>query len=181
MPRLDSCGCVLCFADVHRVPESWNSCLFVQLQRYRPNKSFLSQPFTCVTPVFICTSADLPSLLHSISLESVLKILTSSGLMNCMNPQHIFVTVHDAVMYIQQQKVKKKKTPPEQEQRASIQMCSFPLSFTRVMCRRRNLQRTPPPSGYESCSHHRHLRVPGTEMPEGERSFPSLIAEDTCL
>lgn len=41
--------------------------------------------------------------------ESVLKILTSSGLMNCMNPQHIFVTVHDAVMYIQQQKEK----PPE--------------------------------------------------------------------
>ncbi|XP_029578378.1 solute carrier family 26 member 10 [Salmo trutta] len=36
--------------------------------------------------------------------ESVLKILTSSGLMNYMNPQHIFVTVHDAVMYIQQQK-----------------------------------------------------------------------------
>ncbi|CAB1336734.1 unnamed protein product, partial [Coregonus sp. 'balchen'] len=27
------------------------------------------------------------------------------GLMNYMNPQHIFVTVHDAVMYIQQQKV----------------------------------------------------------------------------
>uniref|UniRef100_A0A665X865 Solute carrier family 26 member 10 n=1 Tax=Echeneis naucrates TaxID=173247 RepID=A0A665X865_ECHNA len=41
--------------------------------------------------------------------ESVLKILTSSGLMNYMNPQHIFVTVHDAVMYIQQQKEK----PPE--------------------------------------------------------------------
>lgn len=41
----------------------------------------------------------------SIHLESVLKILTSSGLMNYMNPQHIFVTVHDAVMYIQQQKV----------------------------------------------------------------------------
>lgn len=41
----------------------------------------------------------------SILLESVLKILTSSGLMNYMNPQHIFVTVHDAVMYIQQQKV----------------------------------------------------------------------------
>lgn len=38
-------------------------------------------------------------------LESVLKILTSSGLMSHMNPQHIFVTVHDAVMYIQQQKV----------------------------------------------------------------------------
>ncbi|XP_061532779.1 solute carrier family 26 member 10 [Phycodurus eques] len=38
--------------------------------------------------------------------ESVLKILTSSGLMNYMNPQHIFVTVHDAVMYIQQQKEK---------------------------------------------------------------------------
>ncbi|XP_026189524.1 solute carrier family 26 member 10 isoform X2 [Mastacembelus armatus] len=35
--------------------------------------------------------------------EHVLKILTSSGLMNYMNPQHIFVTVHDAVMYIQQQ------------------------------------------------------------------------------
>lgn len=41
----------------------------------------------------------------SVPLESVLKILTSSGLMNYMNPQHIFVTVHDAVMYIQQQKV----------------------------------------------------------------------------
>ncbi|XP_062314521.1 solute carrier family 26 member 10 [Osmerus eperlanus] len=41
--------------------------------------------------------------------ESVLKILTSSGLMNYMNPQHIFVTVHDAVVYIQQQKEK----PPE--------------------------------------------------------------------
>ncbi|KAL1020908.1 hypothetical protein UPYG_G00006260 [Umbra pygmaea] len=41
--------------------------------------------------------------------ESVLKILTSSGLMIYMNPQHIFVTVHDAVMYIQQQKEK----PPE--------------------------------------------------------------------
>ncbi|XP_051280078.1 solute carrier family 26 member 10 [Dicentrarchus labrax] len=41
--------------------------------------------------------------------ESVLKILTSSGLMNYMNPQHIFVTVHDAVTYIQQQKEK----PPE--------------------------------------------------------------------
>ncbi|KAI3356848.1 hypothetical protein L3Q82_003502 [Scortum barcoo] len=41
--------------------------------------------------------------------ESVLKILTSSGLMNYMNPQHIFVTVHDAMMYIQQQKEK----PPE--------------------------------------------------------------------
>uniref|UniRef100_A0A3Q2EHZ1 Solute carrier family 26 member 10 n=1 Tax=Cyprinodon variegatus TaxID=28743 RepID=A0A3Q2EHZ1_CYPVA len=38
--------------------------------------------------------------------ESVLKILTSSGLMRHMNPQHIFVTVHDAVMYIQQQRVK---------------------------------------------------------------------------
>ena len=40
-----------------------------------------------------------------IPIESVLKILTSSGLMTYMNPQHIFVTVHDAVMYIQQQKV----------------------------------------------------------------------------
>ncbi|XP_036448253.1 solute carrier family 26 member 10 [Colossoma macropomum] len=38
--------------------------------------------------------------------ESVLKILTSSGLMNYMNPQHIFVTVHDAVVYIQQQREK---------------------------------------------------------------------------
>ncbi|MBN3319248.1 ARHGP factor, partial [Atractosteus spatula] len=37
--------------------------------------------------------------------ESVLKILTASGLMSYMNPQHIFVTVHDAVVYIQQQKV----------------------------------------------------------------------------
>ncbi|XP_051518185.1 solute carrier family 26 member 10-like isoform X1 [Myxocyprinus asiaticus] len=34
---------------------------------------------------------------------SVLKILTSSGLMNYVNPQHIFVTIHDAVVYIQQQ------------------------------------------------------------------------------
>lgn len=41
--------------------------------------------------------------------ESVLKILTSNGLMSYMNPQHIFVTVHDAVLYIQQQKEK----PPE--------------------------------------------------------------------
>lgn len=41
----------------------------------------------------------------SLCLESVLKILTSSGLMNYMNPQHVFVTVHDAVVYIQQQKV----------------------------------------------------------------------------
>ncbi|XP_069043463.1 solute carrier family 26 member 10 isoform X2 [Lepisosteus oculatus] len=41
--------------------------------------------------------------------ESVLKILTASGLMSYMNPQHIFVTVHDAVVYIQQQKEK----PPE--------------------------------------------------------------------
>ncbi|XP_077581459.1 solute carrier family 26 member 10 isoform X2 [Stigmatopora nigra] len=38
--------------------------------------------------------------------ESVLKILTASGLMKHMKPQHIFVTVHDAVMYIQQQKEK---------------------------------------------------------------------------
>ncbi|XP_053705876.1 solute carrier family 26 member 10 [Synchiropus splendidus] len=38
--------------------------------------------------------------------ESVLKILTSSGLMRCMKPQHIFVTVHDAVVFIQQQKEK---------------------------------------------------------------------------
>ncbi|KAK2851383.1 hypothetical protein Q5P01_007659 [Channa striata] len=38
--------------------------------------------------------------------ESILKILTSSGLMNYMNPQHIFVTIHDAIMYIQQQKEK---------------------------------------------------------------------------
>ncbi|CAL8366724.1 unnamed protein product [Lota lota] len=38
--------------------------------------------------------------------ESVLKILTSSGLMNYMNPQHIFVTVHDAVVYIQHLKEK---------------------------------------------------------------------------
>ncbi|KAK7132426.1 hypothetical protein R3I93_018842 [Phoxinus phoxinus] len=41
--------------------------------------------------------------------ESVLKILTSSGLMKYMNPQHIFVTIHDAVVYIQQQREK----PPE--------------------------------------------------------------------
>uniref|UniRef100_A0A3P9KF78 Solute carrier family 26 member 10 n=1 Tax=Oryzias latipes TaxID=8090 RepID=A0A3P9KF78_ORYLA len=38
--------------------------------------------------------------------ENVLKIMTSSGLMSHMNPQHIFVTVHDAVTYIQQQKEK---------------------------------------------------------------------------
>ncbi|XP_056095093.1 solute carrier family 26 member 10 [Rhinichthys klamathensis goyatoka] len=41
--------------------------------------------------------------------ESVLKILTSSGLMKYMNPQHIFITIHDAVVYIQQQREK----PPE--------------------------------------------------------------------
>ncbi|XP_043081488.1 solute carrier family 26 member 10 [Puntigrus tetrazona] len=41
--------------------------------------------------------------------ERVLKILTSSGLMNYMNPQHIFVTIHDAVVHIQQQREK----PPE--------------------------------------------------------------------
>lgn len=44
-------------------------------------------------------------LVPSVFVESVLKILTSSGLMSYMNPQHIFVTVHDAVLYIQQQKV----------------------------------------------------------------------------
>ncbi|KAB5546145.1 hypothetical protein PHYPO_G00068750 [Pangasianodon hypophthalmus] len=38
--------------------------------------------------------------------ESVLEILTASGLMSYMNPQHIFVTVHDAVVYIQQQREK---------------------------------------------------------------------------
>ncbi|KAM9445064.1 solute carrier family 26 member 10 [Clarias gariepinus] len=38
--------------------------------------------------------------------ESVLEILTASGLMSYMNPQHIFVTVHDAVVFIQQQKEK---------------------------------------------------------------------------
>nr|XP_057941551.1 solute carrier family 26 member 10-like isoform X2 [Doryrhamphus excisus] len=38
--------------------------------------------------------------------KSVLKILASSGLMNHMKPQDIFVTVHDAVTYIQQQKEK---------------------------------------------------------------------------
>ncbi|XP_027026082.1 solute carrier family 26 member 10 [Tachysurus fulvidraco] len=38
--------------------------------------------------------------------ESVLEILTASGLMSYMNPQHIFVTVHDAVVYIQHQKEK---------------------------------------------------------------------------
>lgn len=46
-------------------------------------------------------------LVPSVFIESVLKILTSSGLMSYMNPQHIFVTVHDAVLYIQQQKVSK--------------------------------------------------------------------------
>uniref|UniRef100_A0AAY4EKA2 SLC26A/SulP transporter domain-containing protein n=1 Tax=Denticeps clupeoides TaxID=299321 RepID=A0AAY4EKA2_9TELE len=45
------------------------------------------------------------SIFHDFLTESVLKILTSSGLMNYMNPQHIFVTVHDAVVYIQHQKV----------------------------------------------------------------------------
>ncbi|XP_029012653.1 solute carrier family 26 member 10 [Betta splendens] len=44
--------------------------------------------------------------------EKVLKILTSSGLMNYMNPQHIFVTVHDAVTYIQLQKEKPPETSP---------------------------------------------------------------------
>uniref|UniRef100_A0A3B4AL71 STAS domain-containing protein n=1 Tax=Periophthalmus magnuspinnatus TaxID=409849 RepID=A0A3B4AL71_9GOBI len=38
--------------------------------------------------------------------NSVLRILTSSGLMNYINAQHIFVTVHDAVMYIQHQREK---------------------------------------------------------------------------
>ncbi|XP_055022162.1 solute carrier family 26 member 10 [Boleophthalmus pectinirostris] len=38
--------------------------------------------------------------------ENVLRILTSSGLMNYINAQHIFVTVHDAVMYIQHQREK---------------------------------------------------------------------------
>nr|XP_015823359.2 solute carrier family 26 member 10 isoform X2 [Nothobranchius furzeri] len=38
--------------------------------------------------------------------ENVLKILTSSGLMSSMNPQHIFVSIHDAVTYIQQHKEK---------------------------------------------------------------------------
>ncbi|KAG7323676.1 hypothetical protein KOW79_013378 [Hemibagrus wyckioides] len=38
--------------------------------------------------------------------ESILEILTASGLMSYMNPQHIFVTVHDAVVYIQQQREK---------------------------------------------------------------------------
>ncbi|TSP79498.1 Prestin [Bagarius yarrelli] len=37
--------------------------------------------------------------------ESVLEILTASGLMTYMNPQHVFVTVHDAVVHIQQQRV----------------------------------------------------------------------------
>ncbi|XP_076874642.1 solute carrier family 26 member 10 isoform X2 [Brachyhypopomus gauderio] len=37
--------------------------------------------------------------------ESVLKILTSSGLMDYMNPQHIFVTIHDAIVYILHQRV----------------------------------------------------------------------------
>ncbi|KAL2104088.1 hypothetical protein ACEWY4_000956 [Coilia grayii] len=44
--------------------------------------------------------------------ESVLKILTSCGLMNYMNPQHIFVTVHDAVVHIQQQKEKPSENNP---------------------------------------------------------------------
>ncbi|XP_028654495.1 solute carrier family 26 member 10 [Erpetoichthys calabaricus] len=38
--------------------------------------------------------------------ESVLKILTHSGLMNYMSPRHIFVTVHDAVVHIEQMKEK---------------------------------------------------------------------------
>ncbi|KPP72213.1 solute carrier family 26 member 10-like, partial [Scleropages formosus] len=57
--------------------------------------------------------------------ESVLKILTSSGLMNYMNPQHIFVTVHDAVVYIEQQKesgfTQVKFTHPEREEDGSKQ------------------------------------------------------------
>ncbi|MBN3276960.1 S2610 protein, partial [Polyodon spathula] len=40
--------------------------------------------------------------LFNFPIESVLKILTNSGLMDHMNPQHLFVTVHDAVVYIQQ-------------------------------------------------------------------------------
>ncbi|XP_049608703.1 solute carrier family 26 member 10 [Syngnathus scovelli] len=52
-----------------------------------------------------CQKVGLAVFLSSCN-ESVLKILTSSGLMNYMKPQHIFVTVHDAVMYIQQQKGK---------------------------------------------------------------------------
>ncbi|KAJ8017051.1 hypothetical protein DPEC_G00013740 [Dallia pectoralis] len=44
--------------------------------------------------------------------EGVLKILTSSGLMDYMNPQHIFVTIHDAVMYIEHQKEKPPENPP---------------------------------------------------------------------
>ena len=39
--------------------------------------------------------------------ENVLRILTSSGLMNYVNAQHIFVTVHDAVVYIENQRVSK--------------------------------------------------------------------------
>ncbi|XP_041097806.1 solute carrier family 26 member 10 isoform X3 [Polyodon spathula] len=42
--------------------------------------------------------------LFNFPIESVLKILTNSGLMDHMNPQHLFVTVHDAVVYIQQLK-----------------------------------------------------------------------------
>lgn len=38
--------------------------------------------------------------------ENVLRILTSSGLMNYVNAQHIFVTVHDAVVYIENQREK---------------------------------------------------------------------------
>ncbi|KAG2468682.1 S26A2 protein, partial [Polypterus senegalus] len=37
--------------------------------------------------------------------ESILKILTHSGLMNYMSPRHIFVTVHDAVVHIEQMKL----------------------------------------------------------------------------
>ncbi|XP_030625582.1 solute carrier family 26 member 10 [Chanos chanos] len=55
-----------------------------------------------------CQKVGVPVYLANCN-ESVLKILTSSGLMNYVGPQHIFVTVHDAVVYLQQQREK----PPE--------------------------------------------------------------------
>lgn len=67
----------------------------------------------------------------SICLESVLKILTSSGLMNYMNPQHIFVTVHDAVMYIQQQKVNQSSGNADRLcERTHFQLCTLMIRLS---------------------------------------------------
>lgn len=67
----------------------------------------------------------------SICSESVLKILTSSGLMNYMNPQHIFVTVHDAVMYIQQQKVNQRSANADWlYERTHFQPCALMIRLS---------------------------------------------------